>query len=124
MKRPLKSWNVSTFYGKIISLSPGGGMNSMVQTKSRVQKKTSPIVNICEMISFEEFLGEINRVEKQPNIDEEIGFLFFPPDVNDMTRFGRHYQIPSLQPSASNKRKGDDNLPMPEIALEERNILD
>jgi len=63
-------------------------------------------------------------VDERPEIDEEIGFLFSPSSVNHITRLGRHYQNPSLLPSASDKGKGVDNLPTPDMTLEESKILD
>ena len=75
------------------------------------------------MISFEELHIEINKVAEQPEIDEETGFMFFPSSVNHITRSGRHYQIPSL-PRANDKGKGIENLPIPEMTLEESKILD
>ena len=60
---------------------------------------------------------------EQPQIDEEIGFMFFPSSVNHMTRSGRHYQVPSSLP-ANDKGRGVENLPMPEMTIEESKILD
>ena len=81
------------------------------------------IDDICGMISFEELLGEINKVAEQPEIDEETGSIFFHSSVNHMTRSGRHYQIPSSLPS-NDKGKGIENLPMPKMIIEEIKILD
>ena len=78
---------------------------------------------MCGMISFEEILREINKIEEQPENNEEIGFIFFPSSVNHITKLARHYQIPSSLP-ANDKGKGVENLPMPEMTLEESKILD
>ena len=49
--------------------------------------------------------------------------MFFPSSVNHMTRSERHYQVPSSLP-ANDNGKGVEDLPMPEMTLEESKILD
>ena len=73
-------------------------------SEEQASGRTGLVGNICGMISFEEPLEKINRVTEQPEIDEEMGFMFFPFSVNHMTRSGRHYQVPSSL--LANEREG------------------
>ena len=61
-------------------------------------------------------LRETNKVDKQPEIDDEMGFLFF-------TTIGKHYQVPNSQSSVIDKVKGVEKLPIVKMNLEESKIL-
>ena len=111
------------FTGKNRIVTTGWGEEFEDSNEEKASEKAGMIADICGMISFEELLGEINKVEEQPEIDEKMGFMFFSSSVNHMTRSGMHYQISSSL-SAGDKGKGVENLPMPEMTLEESKILD
>ena len=78
-----------TWKDKIIAT--GWGKEFKILNEEQASKKIGPIADMCGMISFEEHLGEINKVAEQLEIDEEMGFMFFPSSVNHITRSGRHY---------------------------------
>ena len=82
------------FTGKDRIVTTGWGEEFEDSIKEQASEKTGSMTNMCGMISLEELLGKINKEAEQPEIDEEIGFMFFPSSVNHMSKSGRNYQIP------------------------------